>query len=130
MFTNYLAIGLKVADYEKTFSFYKNVLGFSVKTEDATNKFAELQFGNLVIALLTNETVEGMCGEKELGSPRDSPVVIAMEVDSLEQTYKTFLQKGVTFIIPPKTTPWGQKVSYMRDIEGYVWELSEKFEEQ
>jgi len=129
MFNKYMAVGIKVKDFKKAFDYYTKILGLDVKTEDQENKFAELKIGELVIAILTKETLDSMCGKKHFPSVKGSNHLFAVEVDSVNKSYKELTEKGVKFIEEPKTTPWGQKVAYFKDIEGYIWEISEKFEE-
>jgi catechol 2,3-dioxygenase-like lactoylglutathione lyase family enzyme len=124
-----MAFGIRVKDFNKAFDFYTKTLGLTAKTTDMENKFAEVSLGNFVLALLTDETLDGMCGKETYVNSEGNDFVIAFEVDNLENTYKELKDKGVDFIKDPKTTPWGQKVAYFRDPEGYIWELSEPFSE-
>jgi len=124
-----MAVGIKINDFDKAFDFYTNILGLSVKTVDKENKFAEVKLGELVIALLTKETLEGMCGYENFSTSEKPSNIFAVEVSDVKTATEQLKAKGVEFIQDPKTTPWGQKVAYFKDIEGYIWELSEKFEE-
>lgn len=124
-----MAIGLRVANFSEAFDFYTNSLELEVKIHDEKNKFAELQLGDLKIALLTDDTLESMCGKSQLAKSGLSNIVIAVEVDDISEKYNQLKDK-VKFIEKPKTTPWGQKVAYFKDIEGYVWEISEPFGEE
>ncbi|MBD3329547.1 hypothetical protein GF357_03570 [Candidatus Dojkabacteria bacterium] len=128
MFNKCMAVGIKVTDFAKAFNFYTKILRLTVKTEDRKNKFAELSVGDLTIALLTEETLDEMCGKKAFQSNSMSNHLFAIEVDDVEQTYN-HLKETVEFIKKPGTTPWGQKVAYFKDIESYIWEISEPFEE-
>ena len=129
MFNKYMAVGIKINDFDKAFDFYTNILGLSVKTVDKENKFAEVKLGELVIALLTKETLEGMCGYENFSTSEKPSNIFAVEVSDVKIATEQLKAKGVEFIQEPKTTPWGQKVAYFRDIEGYIWEISEKFED-
>jgi lactoylglutathione lyase len=128
MFKKLIAFGLRVKDFDMALDFYKNTLSLSVKTEDHENKFAELTVSGKTIALLSESSLSGMFDKKFLDTSDKSKVVLAVEVDSVEKSYEELISKGVSFIEKPKTTPWGQKVAYFQDSEGYIWELSEKFE--
>ena len=41
-----------------------------------------------------------------------------------EPTYEELKAKGVHFIKPPTTFPWGQRIAYFEDPEGNLWEIS------
>ena len=129
MFKSSIAIGIKVFDFEESFKFYKNNLKLEVNTEDQENKFAEFKVGDLTLALLTENTLEEMCGNEYFNSDEKSNHLISVEVKDLNRAYQRLREKNVEFMQPPKTTSWGQNVAYFKDINGYIWELSEPFEE-
>ncbi len=129
MFNKLAAIGIKVIDFNKALIFYKEVLELSVHIEDEENKFAELVVGNSLLALLTEGTLKDMSENLKFVDHNESTFLFAVEVSDLEKTYKKLLDKGVEFIQVPKSTSWGQKVAYFKDIEGYVWEISQPSEE-
>ena len=129
MFKKCIAVGLYVQDFAKSYKFYKEILGMSVKTADHKNDFAELQIGNYVFALLNNKTIDGMVGMRYVSENKKQSFVLAVEVDSVGETIKRLKAQNVEVIVDPKTTPWGQKVAYFRDINGYIWEVSESFDE-
>lgn len=126
MFTKLAAIGLKVSDFDKAFKFYKEVLELPVHIEDQDNKFAEFVVGNSLIALLTEKTLSDMSEKLSFNEVDENTFLIAVEVKDLEVEYKKLTERGVNFFEQPKTTPWGQKVAYFKDIEGYIWEVSEE----
>ncbi len=130
MFNKLAAIGIKVNDFNKAITFYKEVLELPVHIEDKENQFAELVVGNSLLALLTEATLKDMSENLKFVNPDESTFLFAVEVDNLKEIYCTLSEKGVNFIQKPKSTPWGQKVAYFRDIEGYVWEISEPSLEQ
>jgi len=125
MFNKLAAIGIKVNDFNKALTFYKEILELPVHIEDKENQFAELVVGNSLLALLTESTLKDMSESLKFVNPNESTFLFAVEVDNLEETYNSLLKKGVYFIQEPKSTPWGQRVTYFKDIEGYIWEISE-----
>jgi uncharacterized glyoxalase superfamily protein PhnB len=122
----YLAVGLKVSHFLESFEFYTEVLGFEATEFDKENEFAEVRLDNLRLALLTKDTLVNMCGVKHFALNKRSNHLIALQVDNLEEAYQELKCKGVAFIQEPKTTSWGQKVAYFKDLEGCIWEISEK----
>ena len=129
MFNKLAAIGIKVNDFNKALTFYKEILELPVHIEDKDNQFAELVVGNSLLALLTESTLNDMSESLKFVNPSISTFLFAVEVGNLEEIYDTLSKKGVNFIQEPKSTPWGQKVAYFKDIEGYIWEISEPFSE-
>lgn len=51
-------------------------------------------------------------------------LVLAFQVDDLEETLKILESKGVEIFEGPKTTEWGQTVAYFKDPDGHIWEVS------
>lgn len=106
MFNKFLAVGIRVNDFDKAFEFYTNILGLDVKTLDKDNKFAEVRVGDCVIALLTRETLEGMCGADCFSFNDKTSNIFAIEVNNVEESYNELKYKGVKFVQIPKVTPW------------------------
>jgi len=42
----------------------------------------------------------------------------------VDREYEELGQKGVHFVKPPTTQPWGQRIAYFEDPEGNLWEIS------
>ncbi|MDG6994724.1 MAG: VOC family protein [Nitrososphaerota archaeon] len=42
----------------------------------------------------------------------------------LTRNTRDLKSKGVHFIKPPTTHPWGQRIAYFEDPEGNLWEIS------
>jgi predicted enzyme related to lactoylglutathione lyase len=50
--------------------------------------------------------------------------MISFEVENVDKTYQTFLEKGVDFINQPTDMPdWGMRVVHLRDPEDNLIEL-------
>ena len=130
MFNKLMAFGIKVNNFAKLYKFYKDVLKLKPKKEDLKNEFAEFFVGEGVVALLTDKTLDGMCGINYFNFVNNrTNFVIAVEVKSVKKAVDDLRKKDVEIVTEPKTTPWGQKVAYFRDPEGNIWELSEPFSE-
>ena len=129
MFNKLIAIGIKVTDFNKALTFYRDTLSLNIKTEDLENQFAELSIADTTIALLTEDTLKGMSKNIKFVNPNNSTFLFAVEVDNLDESYEKLTDLGIEFIQEPKETDWGQKVAYFKDIEGYIWEISEPFSE-
>src|SRR5689334_5809537 len=98
MFNKYMAVGIKVKNFKKAFDFYTKVLGFEEKILDLKNEFAEVRLGELVIALLTKTTLDGMCGSGNFSENSKPNNIFAMEVNNVSDTYKKLIEKNVEFI--------------------------------
>jgi uncharacterized glyoxalase superfamily protein PhnB len=43
--------------------------------------------------------------------------------DDVEATIKSAVAAGAVIVENPKTKPWGQVVSYLRDLDGFLIEI-------
>ena len=48
---------------------------------------------------------------------------MAFQVDDIQKACRELEEKGGEIFEGPKVTPWGQKVAYFKDPDGYVWEV-------
>jgi uncharacterized glyoxalase superfamily protein PhnB len=128
MFNKLAAIAIKVTNFNKALNFYTNTLNLTVHIEDRDNEFAELVLGDTLLALLTNDTLRDMSENINFVDKNSSTFLFAVEVNNLEETHNELKEDGVNLIQQPKSTPWGQKVAYFKDPEGYIWEISESSE--
>jgi uncharacterized glyoxalase superfamily protein PhnB len=50
-------------------------------------------------------------------------VEVGLVVDNVQLAFDTAVASGCTSVSPPATKPWGQVVSYVRDLNGLLVEL-------
>ena len=48
----------------------------------------------------------------------------AVFLDDVDKEYEELRSRGVNFVKPPTTHPWGQRIAYFEDPEGNLWEIS------
>ena len=127
MFKDFIAIGLFVRNFDKTFDFYKNTLNLKVKTENLKGKFAEFQIGNTTLGLVTKNTASSLFDEKYFGNgiKESGSFTLTVKANSVDRLFEELKAKNVTIISEPKLMPWGWKVMCIKDTEGYIWEICE-----
>jgi catechol 2,3-dioxygenase-like lactoylglutathione lyase family enzyme len=108
-------------------SFYRDKLGFQLL--DQHNDDAYLRIGGKdgpVLALLSVDEVAKLISEEQV-RPREETIhrsYFAVFVDDADREYEELKEKGVHFVKPPTTQPWGQRIAYFEDSEGNLWEIS------
>lgn len=122
MFTRLLAICLLVDNFETSFNFYTQSLGFEVKTHEGN--FAEVKFKDITVALFEKSEAVAMFPKRYMN--KGGGVVIAVQSDHFEETIEQLKKQGVEIIEGPKTTEWGQTVAYFKDPDSNIWEVSKK----
>ncbi len=123
-FTN---VRLLVKDYRKCFDFYTRQLGleaaWDVEECYASFKVAE---GIEGLAIFTSDLMAPVVGNAEKEQPMGfrEKSMISFQVDNVDETYRTFSEKGLTFINEPMDMPgWGMRVVHLYDPEQNLIEL-------
>ncbi len=119
------AIVLFVRNFEACREFYKEKIGLKVKETDEGFVSFELE-GDQELALMSLEAAGQMIGREEIQPDKDGAhrVLLAVYVEDTDKTYEKLKQKGVEFVRPPVTQPWGQRTAYFKDPDGNLWEIS------
>jgi lactoylglutathione lyase len=118
---------LSVRDLEKCFAFYRDKLGLEVKNKE--DDFAYLVFdskGGPGVALVSIESAAKMISEAQI-RPKENTIhrnYFAVFLEDVDKEYEDLKAKGVHFVKPPTTHPWGQRIAYFEDPEGNLWEIS------
>jgi lactoylglutathione lyase len=118
---------LPVRDFEKSISFYRDVLGLQMK--DKQDDFAYLVFEKMTgpgIGLLKIESASKLISEAQVRPNEDTihRTYFAVFVEDVDKEYRELEAKGVHFVKAPTTQPWGQRIAYFEDPEGNLWEIS------
>jgi len=120
MFSKLFAICLLVDDFEKSLSFYRDVLELEVK--DKEEGFANFVLEGTELAICQKDAATSMFPKKFMKP--SGGFLIAYQVNDVARVCKDLIKKGVTIFEGPKTTPWGQTVAYFHDPDGNIWEVT------
>lgn len=117
---------LYVKDVEKTISFYQKAFGFKKKfltpeidygeivTGETTLAFASLDLGK---SNLKNGFIESNIDEKPFG------IELAFTTENVEELIEQAVKEGAILLENIIEKPWGQKVAYIKDINGFLIEI-------
>jgi lactoylglutathione lyase len=117
------AIVLFVDDLDKCMRFYRDTLGFKVTFNDDVSFAFRVEDQDFV--LLKVSAAVDMLGEAAL-SPRPAAghrVLHCVGVKNVDAVYEALTAKGLAFIKPPISQPWGRRTAHFADPEGNLWEL-------
>ena len=109
------AVRVFVTDWDRSLRFYTETLGIPTSYRCDEMGWAQLATGEGQLAL-------------ELASPNDTEtsnlvgrfVGVSLQVADIESTYTTLVDRGVEFLAPPETQPWGGVLAHLRDPDGNV----------
>ncbi|XP_073300677.1 uncharacterized protein [Primulina huaijiensis] len=97
------------ADVEKSVAFYAKAFGCEVRRVDKSRRWGELQSGNTTLAFtpVKQRETEELTGKVQIPQHERNPIERAVE-------------NGAVAVSEPEEKEWGQKVGYVRDIDGNV----------
>lgn len=110
--------------YLESRKFYRQILGFELIRETSVEEFTQFKVGDLFFAIYGRSKMEKLVGKKYLSKP-GSTIFTFKQTGNIDKQYKEMIMKGVNFIIPPTTQPWGQRTAYFTDPDGYIWEIQQ-----
>jgi catechol 2,3-dioxygenase-like lactoylglutathione lyase family enzyme len=115
-----------VQDVDAAVEFYRNTLGLKVEHEPGTG-YATIQVPGVLHFGLWGREQAAIAIYGEGADPAQIPLgfTLGFEVDAVEGDTKTAQGKGLAFVQPPKTEPWGQVTSRFHTSGGALCELSE-----
>jgi len=117
---------LYVEDVVKTIHFYEQAFGFTKKFITPDLSYGEvisgettLSFASKTLALsnLKDGFTESNLNEKPFG------IEIGFTTDDVNGTINKAIEAGAKLYAEPKEKPWGQMVSYIRDLDGFLIEI-------
>ena len=117
---------LYVDNVGKTIQFYENAFGFQKRFITPENDYGELVTGDTTIAFASNTLGDSNFkkGFKKLNLNEDpNGIEMAFTTENIEANFNRALTQGAIEYEPVIEKPWGQKVGYLRDINGFLIEI-------
>lgn len=115
---------LYVSDVEKTVAFYEAAFGLTRRFIHEGG-YAEMDTGETALAFVNLGVAKGN-GVSFLEPSTDGPahaVEVAFVTDDVAASFVRAVEAGAAVVAEPKEKPWGQTVSYVRDLNGFLVEI-------
>lgn len=114
---------LYVDDVIATLKFYEAAFGIATRKLHGEADYGELETGDMSLSFCARKLMQAI--GKPTGLPqREAPVFeIAFETDDVAKAYQHALAHGALPVSAPEAMPWGQTVSYVTDLNGYMVEI-------
>ncbi|KAK6271953.1 hypothetical protein POUND7_009036 [Theobroma cacao] len=112
-----------VKDVAKSVDFYAKAFGYDVRRLDESHRWGELESGHTTIAFTPRHQHEtddltGAVQVPKSDSERP-PVEICLVYTDVDAAFKRAVENGAVPVSQPEDKQsWGQKVGYVRDIDG------------
>ena len=121
-----------VANVKETITFYERAFGFQQKFKTPENDYGELVSGETTIAFasltlgnanLRNGYIPTSSQKSNDESCKPFGVEMAFVTEDIETDFKRAIEVGAIEYEPIVEKPWGQKVGYLRDNNGFLIEI-------
>ncbi|KAJ7947675.1 dessication-induced 1VOC superfamily protein [Quillaja saponaria] len=113
-----------VKDVVKSVAFYAKAFGFNVRRLDESNRWGELESGQTTIAFtpLHQHETDNLTGKVQAArsSQERQAIEVCFDFPDVDAAYKRAVENGAVAVSKPEQKEWGQKVGYVRDIDGIV----------
>ena len=115
-----------VADVPKTVAFYEAAFRLSRRFIHESNLYGELETGDTVLAFAGNEAAEMNGVAIVPNEPGNTPAgwEICFVTENVAEAFDRAIANGCSPISVPSEKPWGQTVSYLRDLNGCIVEIA------
>jgi catechol 2,3-dioxygenase-like lactoylglutathione lyase family enzyme len=121
-----VAVMIVVRDLAVSIDFYQHKLGFMLLEQQA--HIAALRLGTLQLYLFTHSPPtpdKPTITLTNLNGSDTTPVIIDLLVSDCQAAYERLQARGVRFLTPPHSPPWGGLRCFARDPDGYLIEVEE-----
>lgn len=113
-----------VDNVDKTLTFFQEAFGLERKfyNIEGDQAYGELDTGATTLGFVSYELMKSH-GVEFSETKTDGPAPafdIGFVTDDVEAAYEKAIAAGAVAVAPPETKPWGQTVSYVRDINGFL----------
>ncbi len=115
-----------VADVPKSVAFYEAAFGLKRRFIHESNLYGEMETGETVLAFAGTKAAE-MNGVAIVPNDPSGPAAaweICFVTEDVTAAYDRALSQGCKPVSPPSEKPWGQTVSYVRDLDGCLVEIA------
>ncbi|KAM7279330.1 hypothetical protein ACFE04_006464 [Oxalis oulophora] len=111
-----------VKDVAKSIDFYAKAFGYNVRRLDESHRWGELQSGETTIAFTNihqheTDDLTGSVQTPKSGKER-APVEVCFNYSDVDAAFKRAVENGAVAVCKPEDKEWGQRVGYVRDIDG------------
>ena len=116
-----------VAEVAASVDFYERAFGLKTRFISPDGSFAELETGATALGFVDEKFVAESILKFRPNRAEESPAGIengfVVAEEELEAAYARALAAGAVAVLAPERKPWGQLVSYLRDLNGVLVEI-------
>lgn len=115
-----------VPNVTQAVEFYERCFGLTRRFMSESADYAELETGATVLAFGEESLISAVIGSYHRNSSQNPPagIEIAFVTDDVQAAFDRAIQNGAMALAEPALKPWGQTVSYVRDLNGVLVEIA------
>ena len=116
---------LYVPDVMAAVEFYERAFSLKRRYVHESGQYAEMETGSTALAFASEALAEANGIAIRPNTPRDvaAGIEICLVTDEPEVAYERAVASGAAPVKPVEAKPWGQEVSYVRDLNGCLVEI-------
>jgi uncharacterized glyoxalase superfamily protein PhnB len=114
-----------VPDVTAAVEFYERAFGLARRFMHESGQYAEMETGSTALAFASEGMAEmnGLAIRPNTSHDVAAGIEIALATKEPDEAYARAVTGGAAPVKPVETKPWGQKVGYVRDLNGCLVEL-------
>ena len=117
-----LSTMLCVGDVERSTAWYRDKLGFEVLKQEPEIALLRIDSG---LVYLFSESAPTEDKPSEHLVPKPGGIILVLTVEDCREAYEELTERGVEFLTPPKSPPWGGWRCFAHDPDGYLVEIED-----
>ena len=114
---------LYVDDVPATLAFYEKAFGFETGFLHDGKDYGELVTGDTKIAFSAKSLLRELGKSPADADPKAPSFELAFETENVASDYQRAIEAGASSVQEPTEMPWGQVISYVSDMNGFLIEI-------
>ena len=114
---------LYVEDVTRSIEFYERAFGLERRMIVEAGDYGELATGATTLAFSSHHLMTELGKTPGIADVKAPVLEIAFETDDVPGSLEKAKQAGATVIQDASEMPWGQTISYVSDLDGYLIEI-------
>ncbi len=112
-----------VENVAATLDFYEQAFGLERKFLTPEGDYGEMATGSTTLAFAARSMIAKMGKTPGKADARSPVFEVAFTVEDVAKAYEKALKNGAIAEQEPNLMPWGQTISYVSDLDGFLVEI-------